>query len=436
MSILKRFKQWRARVDDERFWTEFFGKFGSTSASGKVVTPDTALQISTVFACIKVLSETVASLPLNVYKRIEAGGKELATEHPLFPILHDIPNEIQNSYELREMMTGHINLRGNAYALKEVNQLGRIMNLWPLNPVRMEVEVNKEGRELEYKYTTESGQQIAYPAKRIWHVRGFSTDGLVGLSPITLAANAIGLAISSEDHGSKFFANDATPTGILSTPGKMSEDAGKKLKESWQEAQSNENKMKTALLHGGLEWKQIGISNQDSQFLETRQFQIEEIARIYRVPSLMINHPDKTNTYASAEQFFLGFVVHVVVPWVKRYEQSINKQLLTDKDRADGFFAEFNVAGLLRGDVKSRNESYAIGRQWGYLSVNDIRRLENLNPVENGDIYLQPLNMVEAGSVQLPTQTNSRIEKKQDEFVFSIPFNVSDIDKRNGGNDA
>lgn len=414
-------KEKRVNVHDERYWTQFFDKFGLTSKSGQNVTPDNALQISTVFACIKVLAESIASLPLIIYKKRKDGGKDVATDHYLYPILHNIPNTIQTSYELREMMMGHINLRGNAYAYKEIDKQGRVVRLWPLNAARMEIEL-KNGQ-LIYKYTTEEGKEEKYPSMFIWHWRGLSKDGIVGLSPITLAREALGLALSAEEHGARFFANDATPTGILKFPGKLHEDAQKKLKESWQEAQTTANKFKTAVLQGGLEWQQIGISNEDSQFLQTRQFQIEEIARIFRVPSLMINHPDKTATYASAEQFFLGFVVHTIRPWTVRLEQSMYKSLFTEEDIQQGYFAEFKIDGLLRGDIKSRYDAYAVGRNWGWLSADDIRALENMNPLpdKKGQVYLQPLNMIEAGKEPPPQPT-----KKTEEFSLPIRGNNGD----------
>lgn len=395
MGIFKRFrKENRVSVNDDHFWPEFFQKFGLGTKSGQTVTPDSSLQVSAVYACTRVLAESIASLPLNLFQRLPDGSKEIARNHPIFKKLHDKPNDIQTSYEFREMLMGHTVLRGNAFAFKEINVAGQIINLIPLDPSRMQIE--KDGNVITYIYTHEDGRMARYPSEFIWHWRGLSSDGIVGLSPVTLARESIGLSMAAEDHGALYFKNNATPSGVLEYPGKLQEDARKLMKDSLDKAHTDSNKFKTMILEGGLKWTAMGMSNQDSQFIESRNFQVEDIARIFRVPSIMINHPDKTATYASAEQFFLNFVVHTIQPWAIRIEQSANIALLSEADQNE-FFFEFNLNGLLRGDSKSRNDSYAVARQWGWMSVNDIRKLENMNPIgDEGDIYLQPLNMVDA----------------------------------------
>lgn len=386
----------RASVDDERYWGDFFAKLGFGTPSGEHVTPENSLQVSTVFACVRVLAESIASLPLTVYKRQADGGKLPDPDHYLHDLLKFSPNSFQTSYEFFEMMMGFESLRGNSYAFKVHDKSARVIELIPLVASRM--NVSRKNKKTIYTYITEDSKQIEIPEFNIWHWKGISLDGVTGLSPIALARNSVGLAKSAEKYGSKFFANDAQPAGILKTPGKLDKDAAAKLKEDWQSAHSRENAFRVAVMHGGLDWEPMGMSNEDSQFLDTRSFQVEDIARIFRVPSLLINHPDKTATYASAEQFFLSFVVYTIRPHLVRIEQSILKNIFSEEDRKRGYFAEFNINALLRGDVKSRNEAYALGRSWGYLSANDIRKMENRNPIENGDIYLQPMNMVEAGT--------------------------------------
>jgi HK97 family phage portal protein len=412
----------RGNVDDPQYWIDFFNRLGYEVASGKYVTPENALQISAVFACVRVLAESIASLPLIVYRKRKDGGKDIADGHYLYPILHNSPNAMQTSFEFREMLMGHVNLRGNAFSYMEFDGAGRIANLVPLNAANMTVK--KENGKIIYDYVDEETKHYQFPPEVIWHWKGISNDGLTGMSPVQLARETLGLAMSVEEHGARFFSNFGQQSGFLTFPGKLNEDARKKLRESMQEASTGKNKWKMGILEGGLDWKSVGMSNDDAQFLATRQFQVEDIARIYRVPPMMIGHPDKTATYASAEQFFLAFVVHTIRPWTVRLEQSKLKHLFTEREREQGYFAEYKMDGLLRGDVKTRYEAYTHGRNWGWLSVNDIRKLENLNPVENGDIYLQPLNMVEAGEKPEPQ-----------EDIFN-----KDLDKvtsgNNGGKDA
>lgn len=385
----------RASVNDAHFWTNFFSQYGGASKSGQNITADNALQNAAVFACVRVLAETIASLPLVVYRRTKNGGKEPATDHVLYGLLHDAPNSWQTSYEWREMIMGHLCLRGNGYAYKETDGEGRLTNIYPLNPARMQV-FQKDGT-IRYGYTWDDGRRIIYSNDYIWHLRGLSSDGIIGLSPITLAREAIGLAAATEEHGSRFFSNSSKPSGILTHPGTLTEDQRNKLRDSWQEAQTAENRHKVAVLEGGLTWTTLGVSNEDAQFLETRRFQTEEIARIFRVPAVLIGYADKTATYASAEQFFLAFVVHTIRPWTVRIEQSANYALFTEKERRK-FFVEFKLDGLMRGDAKARAEFYTSAITNGWMSRNEVRNLENLNPVDGLDEHLQPLNMAPVGS--------------------------------------
>lgn len=366
------------------------------SKSGIDVTPDKALHVSAVFACIRVLSESIASLPIKFYERTDEGKKELS-DNALYTLLRDGPNEFNTSYEFRETMMAHLNLRGNFYAVKEYNGAGKLGSLTILNPANMQPEFIND--ELIYKYMLDGKEQI-FTKDEIWHVRGLSTDGIMGLSPISVARESIGLAMATEAHGSRLFKNGAQIGGVLQYPGKLSESAHERLVNNWQKDHTGSNTWKTALLEEGLDFKAVGFSNDDAQFLETRTFQVEDIARIFRVPSVLIGRPDTTSTYASAEQFFLSFVVHTIRPWVVRIEQSINKHLIPEKDRGK-YFAEFQLDGLMRGDIKSRYDAYAIAIQNKWMNANEVRKKENMNSRgPDGDVYENPNITVNAEQMQ------------------------------------
>jgi len=391
----------RVSIDDPHYWPTLFGKlFGTESKTGIMVNTDSALRTATVFACIRVLAETEASLPLQVFKRRKDGGKDLADGHSLYPILHDSPNHFQTSFEHREMYVGHLGLTGNAYDYIVRNGASQILELMPMDPSQMEVELSEDKKTLYYAYKDPKGESHIYSADKIWHKKGMSYDGYVGLSPIQLMREPIGLALALESYGATYFGNFAKPAGFLSVPGKLTDDAKKKLKESWANAYSGpENTWKTAILEHGLDWKQMSISNQDSQFLDAKNYQVEEICRIFGVPSILVQHPDKTSTYKSSEQFMLSFVMHTIRPRLVKREQSMNLYLLSEKDRKEGYFCEHNIEGLLRGDIKTRYTAYEIGRRNKWLNANEIRAKENMNPIEGdeGEIYENPNTSVNKG---------------------------------------
>lgn len=389
---------------NDPIWANLFSSH--KTASGVTVTDDKAMQCSAVYACIRVLAEAIASLPLFIFKKNEDGTRDIADRHYLYSILHNRPNEYQTSYEFRETLVAHLCLRGNAYIFKETNKSGQIVNLVLLNPSKM--EVSQDGQFLFYRYTGDDGLINNWTSKEIWHIRGLSSNGVIGLSPITLARESIGLTLKIEEHGARLFSNYARPSGLLTTPGKLSENAGERLKKSWYSAQGGENVHKVAVLEEGLTWTAVGFSAEDSQFLETRNFQVEDIARIWKVPTILIGHSDKAATYSSVEQQMLSFAMHTLRPWLVRIEQSINKNLLNEFEIKQGYFAEHKIEGLLRGDIKSRYEAYAIGRQNQWLSANEIRQYENLNPIIDGDNYENP--MVTPSPAQF-----ERTDKKEEE---------------------
>ncbi len=372
--------------------------FGGTT-SGKPVNEHTAMQMTAVYSCVRILAEAVAGLPLHLYKYTASGGKEKALSHPLYFLLHDEPNPEMSSFVFRETLMTHLLLWGNAYAQIIRNGKGEIIALYPLMPNRMRVDRDTKG-ELYYSYTRYSdeapainGITVTLRPSDVLHIPGLGFDGLVGYSPIAMAKNAIGLAMATEEYGAKFFANGAAPGGVLEHPGTIKDP--QKVKESWNMAyQGSSNAHRVAVLEEGMKYQPIGISPEQAQFLETRKFQINEIARIFRVPPHMVGDLEKSS-FSNIEQQSLEFVKYTLDPWVIRWEQAISRSLLSPSEKKL-YFSKFNVDGLLRGDYASRMNGYATARQNGWMSANDIRELENLDriPAElGGDLYLINGNM-------------------------------------------
>lgn len=374
--------------------------FMGGSTSGKHVNERTSMQMTAVYSCVRILSEAIASLPLNTFVYTDSGGKEKAISHPLYHLLHDEPNPEMSSFIFRETLMTHLLLWGNAYAQVIRNGKGEVIALYPLMPDRMTVDRDKNGH-LYYKYTKSSedaptmdnGSVILSPSD-VLHIPGLGFDGLVGYSPIAMAKNAIGLAIAAEEYGSKFYANGAAPSGVLEHPGTL-KDPGR-VRESWQSTfGGSANANKVAVLEEGMKYTPISISPNEAQFLETRKFQINEIARIFRVPPHMVGDLEKSS-FSNIEQQSLEFVKYTLDPWVIRWEQALYRTLLSEEEKKTVFF-KFNVEGLLRGDYASRMNGYATARQNGWMSANDIRELEDLDriPAElGGDLYFVNGNML------------------------------------------
>ncbi|USK85719.1 phage portal protein [Peribacillus asahii] len=364
---------------------------GGRSTTGKAVNADSALTFSAVYACVRILSETIASLPLPVFERL-AQGKGRAKDHYLYKVLHDSANNEMTAFTFRETAMNHLLLEGNFYAEKEFDEGGRVRGLWPLNPHKTWPE--RVNGELKYKSILPNGTQVVFKAEQIFHIPGMGFDGIKGYNPIKLAREAIGLGLAAEEYGARFFGNGAKPGGVLEHPEALSDNARTNLRSSWNEMhQGLEKQHRIAILEEGMTYKQIGIAPEEAQFLETRKFQVTEIARFFRVPPHMLADLERA-TFSNIEQQSIDFVTHSIRPWLVRWEQTINSRLLgIDSSR---YFAEFVVEGLLRGDIKSRYEAYSIARQNGWLSANDIRAMENQNPIDSGDIYLVPLNMIPA----------------------------------------
>lgn len=374
--------------------------FLGNSTAGKRVNERTSMQMTAVYSCVRILSEAVAGLPLHFYKYTDDGGKEKAAGHPLYFLLHDEPNPEMTSFVFRETLMTHLLLWGNAYAQIIRNGKGEVIGLYPLMPDRMGVERDSKGQ-LYYEYTvsmedapTVKGSTVILPPSEVLHIPGLGFDGLVGYSPIAMAKNAIGMAIACEEYGAKFFANGAQPSGVLEHPGTIKDPT--RVRESWQSTfGGSHNANKVAVLEEGMKYTPISISPEQAQFLETRKFQINEIARIFRVPPHMVGDLEKSS-FSNIEQQSLEFVKYTLDPWVSRWEQSMARSLLTAEEKKK-YFVKFNVDGLLRGDYQSRMNGYAVGRQNGWMSANDIRELENLDRIPEelgGDLYLINGNMM------------------------------------------
>ena len=368
--------------------------FGRTT-SGKPVNERTAMQTTAVYACVRILAEAVASLPLHVYEYQDDGGKKLVHDHPLYYLLHDEPNPEMTSFVFRETLMSHLLIWGNAYAQIIRDGAGRVLGLYPLLPDKMDVQRDDRGN-IYYVYSRNSDENpmfkeygdIRLKAEEVLHIPGLGFDGLIGYSPIAMAKNAVGMTLACEEYGASFFANGANPGGVLEHPGVLKDPS--KVRESWNSVYRGVNNAhKIAVLEEGMKYQQIGIPPEEAQFLETRKFQINEIARLYRIPPHMIGDLDKSS-FSNIEQQSLEFVKYTLDPWVIRWEQSLQRSLLLPGEKGK-YFIKLNVDGLLRGDYQSRMNGYAVGRQNGWFSANDIREMENMNPIpdeQGGNLYL------------------------------------------------
>ena len=384
-------------------WSFLFG--GTTS--GKAVNERTAMQTSAVYACVRILAESVAGLPLHVYERTANGSKSTKPSHPLYQLLHDEPNREMTSFVFRETLMSHLLLWGNAYAQIIRDGRGFPIVLYPLLPDRMAVDRNESG-ELVYTYQSDKGQ-VKLRRENVLHIPGLGFDGLIGYSPIAMAKNAVGLALATEDYGAAFFANGANPGGVLEHPGVIKPEQADRLRESWQSQFGGANAHKVAVLEEGLKFHQMSIPPEQAQFLETRKFQINEIARIFRVPPHMVGDLEKSS-FSNIEQQSLEFVKYTLDPWVIRWEQSLQQALILPSEKAT-IFIKFNLDGLLRGDYQSRMQGYSTGIQNGFMSVNDVRGLEDMNLLtaeEGGDLHFVNGNMVklaDVGAAYKPNET-------------------------------
>lgn len=385
------------------------------STSGKRVNEFTAMQTTAVYACVRILAETLAALPLQLY-RFTPTGKERVYDHPLYHLLHDEPNPEMTSFIFRETLMSHLLIWGNAYAQIIRDRLGRVQGLYPLRPDKMTVSRDENGQ-IYYIYTKTTDEnpairpygQVPLRKDEVLHIPGLGFDGLVGYSPIAMARNAVGMTMACEEYGASFFANGASPSGVLEHPGVLKDPS--KVRDSWNAVyQGSANAHKVAVLEEGMKYQQIGIPPEEAQFLETRKFQLNEIARLYRIPPHMIGDLEKSS-FNNIEQQSMEFVKYTLDPWVIRWEQAMQKALFLPEEKKQ-YFLKFNVNGLMRGDYESRMTGYSIGRQNGWLSANDIREMEDMNPVpdeEGGNLYLVNGSMTklkDAGAFAQKGETN------------------------------
>lgn len=387
---------------DDDYWYRPYGH-------SDLITPETALQIATVFACVRVKAESIAQLPAHLM-RDDGRNRVRAKEDPLYEVLHSRPNSRQTSYEFREMMQGHLELRGNAYALIAMRR--GTLELVPLHPDRVEVFSlgaavdSPDLPRLGYLYRDSKGRPYRITQDEMLHLRGISFDGVLGVSPITLGRRALELAEQSEKHGIKWWKNSAKPGGVLTVPDgeTLDEDAYKRMKKTWTEAHSGQDLYSVAILECGVTWQAMGISNEDSQWLDSRRFQIPEICRLFRVPPHMVYSAiEHGHTYANIEQTDLDFVKHSLLPTVIRWEQAVKRDLITDPMQ----YLKFSLEGLLRADTATRQAFYVAMLEHGVFVINDVLELEERNPVEGGDVRLVSSKLVPLDQVGMAQATAS-----------------------------
>ena len=399
---------------------QWFSNFiGSKSNAGALVNPDTAMQLTTLRACVTLLAESVAQLDCRVYRK-EDEYRTDATDHPLYDLLMVQPNAKDSAYEYFEFSQGHLGIGGDSFSLMRRDNRSFVREIIPIHPEKVQVRKGSDG--LPYYYLTEHNEVLS--SRHVHHVKCFSENGYTGLSPIESNPDALGLALSVEDHASGVFSRGTTMSGVIEGPeNKKLFDSQKKLDDFLNKFSERHaggpNQFSVALLQEGMSYKQLSMDNERAQLLESRRMSVEEICRLYRVPRHMVQDDSKTN-FNTVEQLSINYVIYTMLPWLKRHESAMMRDFLLPEERKD-LYIQFDVSQLLRGDQKSRYESYALGRQWGWLSANDIRRLENLPPINGGNRYLTPLNMADTNSTAQPLQQeNQNISSKQIEEVEQI----------------
>lgn len=367
---------------------------GARSASGVLITEESSLRNTAVLACVRILSNSVAMLPLPVYRRLQPRGKERAPDHPLYQVLQEQANPEMTAFELRRWLMQGVLLWGNGFAEIDWSPVGEVEALWPLIAAQMAVE-RREGA-LVYRYTLPTGKVIELPAWKVLHLRGLTGNGVTGYSIVrTMMSEAIGLGLATQEFGARFFGNGARPGVVLKHPGSLSDRAFANLRASWaSEHEGLSNAHRIRILEEGMEVTALGVPPEEAQFLETRKFQVTDIARAFGVPPHLIGDMEQA-TFSNIEHQYMEFLQFSLGPWLKQIEQAIHAQLMREGERFE-FFVEHVRDAVLQADTTTRYQAYALGRQWGWLSVNDIRGMENMNPVADGDQYLVPMNMTDA----------------------------------------
>ncbi|ELS5417034.1 phage portal protein [Citrobacter freundii] len=402
------------------FWEEWFG----TSSSGKVVTADKAIQLSAVWACVRLLSESISTLPLKIYVRQPDGSRKAATDHPAYSILCRRPNSEMTPSRFMLMVVASICLRGNAFIEKKFIA-NRLVSLVPLLPQNMVVKRLTTGA-LEYKYT-ENGNERVIPVKNIMHIRGFGLDGVCGMMPMKTGRDVIGSAMAVEESAAKIFEQGLQSSGFLSAENALADEQRERLRSYMAAFTGSKNAGKIMVLEGGLKYQGVTMNPEDAQMLESRSFSIEEICRWFRVPPFMVGHTTKQSSWASSlEGMNLQFLTHTLRPLLVNIEQEIGRCLL---DSDDDVFAEFSVEGLLRADSAGRAAYYTSALQNGWMSRNDVRRLENMPPIEGGDIYTVQLNLTQLKNLENsnPAVQALAIRELHNHVFPDIPYEQSPL---------
>ncbi|HCM9607483.1 TPA: phage portal protein [Enterobacter kobei] len=402
------------------FWEEWFG----TSSSGKVVTADKAIQLSAVWACVRLLSESISTLPLKIYVRQPDGSRKAATDHPAYSILCRRPNSEMTPSRFMLMVVASICLRGNAFIEKKFIA-NRLVSLVPLLPQNMVVKRLTTGA-LEYKYT-ENGSERVIPVRNIMHIRGFGLDGVCGMMPMKTGRDVIGSAMAVEESAAKIFEQGLQSSGFLTAEQALNDEQRERLREYMAKFTGSKNAGKIMVLEGGLKYQGVTMNPEDAQMLESRSFSIEEICRWFRVPPFMVGHTTKQSSWASSlEGMNLQFLTHTLRPLLVNIEQEIGRCLL---DSDDEVFAEFSVEGLLRADSAGRAAYYTSALQNGWMSRNDVRRLENMPPIEGGDIYTVQLNLTQLKNLENsnPAVQALAIRELHNHVFPDIPYEQSPL---------
>ena len=396
MGYLKRLSNaiFNRNVDFEQLYYQLHATNSGTAIS--TVTPNVAMQMTAVFACVKLISQSIGMLPLNIYKS-DGKTRQIATNHPIYPLLKAKPNQDMNTYQFKEAIAAAMCLQGAGYIQKVRSVNGKILELNFLLP--QSVGKQRVNGKISYTYTDYIGTTHHFTNDEVINIPYFSIDGINGLSPISVCRESVKLGLTTEKHANLFYENGGKPNGAVEVPTTLTDAAYDRLKTSFNESYGGSNSYKTAIFEGGAKWANITMTARDAEFIATRKFQISEIARIFSVPPHLIGDLDKA-TFSNIEQQNIEFATYTIAPLTTKIEDALNAYLLTESELQQGFYFRFDLSALLKGDLKSRFDSYAVARQWGWMSANEIRALEDQNPIEGGDIFLKPLNM---GDLKDPT---------------------------------
>lgn len=420
--------EYRSGTSNPAQWLVDWVRGGGPSSSGVYVNADTALKYSAVWAAVNIIAGAVGFLPIHVYRRAGAnsGDRTTARDHAVYRLINNRPNPYMSAQNFRETLQGHLLLRGNGYADIQYDRGGRPIALWPLRPDRVKVKINNN-QQLGYEVRLPDNTTATLSPDNVFHLAGMGFDGLQGYSVISYAADNIGLGMAAEKNTAAFFANDSSPTGILSTDVELKKETKDRIEKDWEEKHKGlENRHRVAILHSGLKWQAVGISAKDAELVESRKFGVTDVARWFNIPPHMLADLEKA-TFSNIEHQGQEFVAFTLMRWLKKWESEADYKLFSDAEKKI-YFTEFITDALLRGDIKSRYEAYNIGRNAGFLCVDDIRQKENMNslPDGTGKIFLEPLNMVPAGNnPAVPKQQPAKQEpKKPAELLYQANINL------------